>query len=108
MVWVLPTLYAVPHVKGEDGGCTSSTQKCIRRCTRSTEHTHKPLARPCPRSFPLCLKRFIRQFEKAATVGVVVVVVLMAVVISRAAMAGGAQRLGTPAPAPAHAHAVHN
>ena len=37
---------------------------------------------------PLCLQRHIRQFEKAATVGVVVVVALMAVIIYKAVALG--------------------
>eukprot|EP00199_Chlamydomonas_sp_CCMP681_P000359 CAMPEP_0119116390 /NCGR_PEP_ID=MMETSP1180-20130426/52256_1 /TAXON_ID=3052 ORGANISM="Chlamydomonas cf sp, Strain CCMP681" /NCGR_SAMPLE_ID=MMETSP1180 /ASSEMBLY_ACC=CAM_ASM_000741 /LENGTH=542 /DNA_ID=CAMNT_0007105527 /DNA_START=42 /DNA_END=1667 /DNA_ORIENTATION=+ len=38
--------------------------------------------------YPLCLQRHIRQFERAATVGVVVVVVLMSLIISKAVSEG--------------------
>lgn len=37
---------------------------------------------------PLCLQRHIRQFEKAATVGVAVVVVLIALIITEAVTKG--------------------
>ena len=37
---------------------------------------------------PLCLQRHIRQFEKAATVGVVVVVALMVIIITKAIVLG--------------------
>uniref|UniRef100_A0A7S0S1I6 Amino acid transporter transmembrane domain-containing protein n=1 Tax=Chlamydomonas leiostraca TaxID=1034604 RepID=A0A7S0S1I6_9CHLO len=38
--------------------------------------------------YPLCLQRYIRQFERAATVGVVVVITLMTLVIAKAVLAG--------------------